>query len=113
MSQSHEVPADQVHYLSRPHFAASAYPGIPAQSSVPVSYTLVPPAQLRRSAYEKPLFPFFRREDPHEFAMLNMALENLLPPEEHEQYKYHILLDHLKLDSARHLALAYVHQPQP
>lgn len=45
--------------------------------------------------------------------MLNMALENLLPPKENEQYKYHILLDHLKLDSARHLALAYSHHPQP
>ncbi|KAK0139052.1 hypothetical protein N1851_024407 [Merluccius polli] len=115
VSQSHEVPADQGHYPSRPHFAASAYPGIPgpAQSSVPVSYILVPPAQLRRSAYEKPSFLFFTREDPHEFVMLNMALENLLPSVEHEQYKYHILLDHLKLDSAHHLALAYAHHPQP
>lgn len=45
--------------------------------------------------------------------MLNMTLKNLLPPEENEQYKYHILLDHLKLDSARHLTLSYAHHPQP
>lgn len=45
--------------------------------------------------------------------MLKMALTNLLPPYETETYKYHILLDHLKLPSARYIALAYAHDPQP
>lgn len=67
----------------------------------------------RLSAIERPSFPYFRSNDPREFAMLNMALTNLLPAEETEQYKYHILLDHLKLDAARHLALAYSHDSQP
>lgn len=45
--------------------------------------------------------------------MLNMALGSLLPPDETDQYKFHILLDHLKLDSARSLALAYSNHPLP
>lgn len=45
--------------------------------------------------------------------MLKMALSNLLPPEEPEMYKYHILLDHLHLNSARHIALSYAHDPRP
>lgn len=39
--------------------------------------------------------------------LLRMALINLLPPDESEHYKYHLLLDHLKMDTAQHLALAY------
>ncbi|KAK0132488.1 Gag-Pro-Pol polyprotein [Merluccius polli] len=42
-----------------------------------------------------------------------MALSNLLDPGESEQYKYHLLLDHLKVDQARRLALAYVHAQDP
>lgn len=45
--------------------------------------------------------------------MLKMALLNLVPSDESEQFKYHLLLDHLKLDIARHLALAYAHHPLP
>lgn len=45
--------------------------------------------------------------------MLKVALPNLLDPRESEQYKYHILLDHLKVDQARRLALAYVNAPDP
>lgn len=42
-----------------------------------------------------------------------MILTNLLPYDESEQFKYHVLLDHLKLDKAYHLALAYPHYPLP
>lgn len=45
--------------------------------------------------------------------MLNMSLSNLLDPREPEQYKCHILLDHLKVDQARRLELAYVYAPDP
>lgn len=66
-----------------------------------------------KSRVEGPTFPSFINEDPHEYAMLKMALRNLLPPWETEIYKYHVLLDHLKLPSAKHIALAYSHDPQP
>lgn len=67
----------------------------------------------RSARIERLSFPYLKSDDPHEFAMLNMALKNLLPSEETEQYKYHILLDHLKLEAARLLALAYAHHSQP
>lgn len=76
-----------------------------------------PPQQSLRShrAYPiaAPSFPYFTHEDPRQFAMLKMALTNLLPHDESEQFKYHVLLDHLKLDTACHLALAYAHHPFP
>lgn len=42
--------------------------------------------------HEGPSFPYFEHDDPHEIAMLKMALHNLLSPEEPEQLKYHILI---------------------
>ena len=45
--------------------------------------------------------------------MLKMALTNLIDPDESEHYKYHLLLDHLKVDAARRLALAYSNAPNP
>lgn len=42
-----------------------------------------------------------------------MALENLLSPDETEQYKFHILLDPLKLESACNFVLAYSNHPLP
>lgn len=42
-----------------------------------------------------------------------MALTNLMSDDESEHFKYHVLLDHLKLDTACHLALAYAHHPFP
>ncbi|KAI9534574.1 hypothetical protein NQZ68_012807 [Dissostichus eleginoides] len=44
--------------------------------------------------------------------MLKMALTNLLPAWETKLYKCH-MLDHRKVPSARHIALAYAHDPQP
>lgn len=44
--------------------------------------------------------------------MLIMALSSLLDPHETEQYKYRVLLDHLKVDLAKRLVLAYLHTPQ-
>ncbi|XP_035994620.1 uncharacterized protein LOC118563638 [Fundulus heteroclitus] len=42
-----------------------------------------------------------------------MALENLLPPNTTELFKYQILVDHLKLDEARLIADAYLNSPRP
>lgn len=61
------------------------------------------------SLIEAPSFPNFIHDDPPEFAMLKMVLFNLVSQEATEQYKYHILLDHPKLESTRCLARAYAH----
>ena len=42
-----------------------------------------------------------------------MALENLLPPDATELFRYQVLLDHLKLDKARLVADAYLNSPTP
>ncbi len=82
----------------------------PVSAAYVQSSVTVGPSRL--GLIERPSFPCFKSNDSQEFAMLNMALKNLVSSEETEQYKYHIL-DHLKLDAARHLALAYAHDPQP
>ena len=42
-----------------------------------------------------------------------MALENLLPPDATELFRYQVLLDHLKLDEARLVADACLNSPTP
>lgn len=61
----------------------------------------------------KPTIPKFIHPDPTEFARLRMALENLLPPNATELFKYQILVDHLKFDEARLIADAYLNSPKP
>lgn len=49
------------------------------------------------------------------FALLKLALDNPNSHHTHisEQYKYQVLLSHLKFASAQQLAKAYMHHPQP
>ncbi|XDV33330.1 hypothetical protein PO909_003765 [Leuciscus waleckii] len=60
-----------------------------------------------------PTIPKFSRPDPSEFARLRIALENLLPPDGTELFKYQILVDHLKLDEAKLIADAFLNSPTP
>ncbi|KAK3530935.1 hypothetical protein QTP70_006508 [Hemibagrus guttatus] len=60
-----------------------------------------------------PTIPKFSHPDPGEFARLRIALENLLPPDWTELFKYQILVDHLKLEEARMIADAYLNSPTP
>ncbi|XP_025760072.1 uncharacterized protein LOC112844660 [Oreochromis niloticus] len=62
---------------------------------------------------EGPSFPDLSREDEMQYRMLRMALTNLLDPHETEHFKYHVLLDHLKVDQAKRLALAFSYAPDP
>lgn len=63
----------------------------------------------------KPVIPCFESDKESDFALLKMALDNLLNNHLHlnEQYKYQVLLGHLKLPSALKLAKAYMHNPRP
>lgn len=61
----------------------------------------------------RPSIPKLTRRDPGEFARLKMALENLLPPESTELFKYQVLLDHLHLEEAKLIADAYLHSSTP
>ncbi|XP_042068926.1 actin cytoskeleton-regulatory complex protein PAN1-like [Haplochromis burtoni] len=61
----------------------------------------------------KPMIPSFESGRESDFALLKMALDNLLNSHPHlnEQYKYQVLLGHLRLPSAIQLAKAYMHDP--
>ncbi|XP_034559382.1 uncharacterized protein LOC117827042 isoform X1 [Notolabrus celidotus] len=108
----------------QPHFSVLQPPSVSyaLQPSGPppnpdFSLPVVPVQQIPNprfpSRIEGPSFPYFTHSDPHEFVMLKMAFSNLLPADEPELYKYHILLDHLRLPSARYIALSYAHDRQP
>ncbi|KAI3375532.1 hypothetical protein L3Q82_003856 [Scortum barcoo] len=49
----------------------------------------------------RPSIRNFSRRDPSEFARLKLSLENLLPPEATELFKYQVLVDHLQLEEAQ------------
>lgn len=61
------------------------------------------------------MLPVFESGRESDFALLKMALDSLLNNHSHlsEQYKYQVLLSHLKLPSALQLAKAYMHHPSP
>nr|XP_055027021.1 uncharacterized protein LOC129416681 [Misgurnus anguillicaudatus] len=60
-----------------------------------------------------PTIPNFCREDPREFARLKIALENVLPAEATERFKFQILVDHLKHENALLIADSYVNSRYP
>ncbi|XP_049324234.1 uncharacterized protein LOC125784529 [Astyanax mexicanus] len=96
-----QLPTAPVHSFYAPQ---AHYTNSPSQTPVTSHYS---------SRIVTPSFPDFRSDDPYEFIMLKMALDNLVPPYESEMFKYHVLLDHLLLPSARYIALSYAHDPQP
>jgi len=69
------------------------------------------------SAYgiPRPSLPVFKSGRESEYALLKMALENLLDIHPHltEQYKYQILLDHLQHPGANKLARSSMHDVRP
>jgi len=75
----------------------------------------MPPVCLRERTYRGPIptIPDFTKKDPSEFTRLKIALENLLPPDATELFRYQILLDHLKFEEARLVANAYLNSPTP
>ncbi|KAJ8290933.1 hypothetical protein GJAV_G00019370 [Gymnothorax javanicus] len=84
----------------------------PSQSVVPLSFGLP-----HRSGYGvlEPRIPDFTTDSEKAFANLKLALDNLLEPhlELTEKYKYHVLLEHLKLPEAQMIAQSYRHHPHP
>ncbi|KAG5263884.1 hypothetical protein AALO_G00269700 [Alosa alosa] len=65
------------------------------------------------SAYRGPraTIPNFSHRDPGEFTHLKIALENLLPVDSTEMFKYQVY--HLKLEEAKLIADAYIHSQTP
>lgn len=94
---------------------------VQADSSVPFPpavYSPHPsPELLFASAYgiPRPTLPVFETGAESDFALFKLALDNLLSNHNHisEQYKYHVLLSHLKLSGAHQLAKSFMYHPQP
>jgi len=63
----------------------------------------------------RPSLPMFESGRESDFALLKLALDNILGSNLHlsEQYKYQVLIGHIKLPSALQLAKAYMHDPAP
>ncbi len=74
-----------------------------------------PPPPTRESTYRGPipLIPDFTAEDPRQFARLRISLDNLLPLDATEQFKYQILLEHLKCEEALLIADSYSNSRYP
>lgn len=108
---SHGHPGDVGYPYPQPQALAYLQPQSAGPSPALTQLAVAP--WVTSSHIEAPSFPYSVHDDPLEFTMLKMALFNLFPQEAHEQYKYHILLNHLKLETARQLALAYAHSPHP
>lgn len=69
-----------------------------------------PPMQYRGPT---PTIPDFGRDDPREFSRLKLALNNVLPEDASESFKFQILMDHLKLEDALLVADSYSHSRTP
>lgn len=61
----------------------------------------------------QPSLPKFTKEDPREFARLKIALENILPEDATERFKYQVLIDHLKFEEALLIADSYSNSRYP
>ncbi|XP_046728312.1 uncharacterized protein LOC124400481 [Silurus meridionalis] len=60
-----------------------------------------------------PTIPDFTSPDPREFTHLKFALNNILPPDATELFKYQILLGHLKFTEACLIADSFLNSSQP
>lgn len=74
---------------------------------------LQPRRQERSYRGPKPSIPDFSCDDPREFARLRISLENILPPDATERFKYQILMDHLKFEEALLIADSYSNSLYP
>ncbi|NP_001410306.1 uncharacterized LOC100150025 [Danio rerio] len=61
----------------------------------------------------KPTIPSLTAADPRQFSRLRMALENILPADASERFKYQILTDHLELEEALLVADSYCNSVRP
>ncbi|XP_067283159.1 uncharacterized protein [Pseudorasbora parva] len=60
-----------------------------------------------------PTIPDFTKGDPREFARLKISLDNLLPEDATERFKYQVLLEHLKFEDALLIADSYINSCKP
>lgn len=52
-------------------------------------------------------------KDPSEFTRLKIALDNILPSDATELFKYQVIMDYLKIEEARLVADSFLNSPFP
>ncbi|KAK7912857.1 hypothetical protein WMY93_013068 [Mugilogobius chulae] len=96
---------------------AMAPPLMAPPSVVPPATALAYTAPYEPPLYgaPKPTIPDFSTDSERDFANLKLALDNLLNPyvQLSEKYKFHVLLEHLKLPEAQMIAQSCRHHPEP
>ena len=70
-------------------------------------------SHLRTYKGPTPTIPDFSHPNPREFARMKIALENLLPDDTNERFKFQILMDHLKVEEALLVADSYCNSKYP
>ncbi|XP_026105544.1 uncharacterized protein LOC113077350 [Carassius auratus] len=124
-SSPRERPSFTAHYSDSAQFR---YPNTSPYSQPPqLPESVVPSQERRRSAHAEyssdhvlpsstqekiyrgpaPTIPCLTSSDPREFSRLRIALENILPEDATERFKFQILTDHLKLEEALLVADSY------
>ncbi|XP_070410955.1 uncharacterized protein [Nothobranchius furzeri] len=103
------------------HHSPPSIPPLPQETAPPPGSIAAPSTDLMElliaTSYglPKPALPYFTSGREADFALLKMALDNLLSSHAHltEPFKYQVLLQHLKLPSAHKLAQAFMYDPKP
>ncbi|KAE8291493.1 hypothetical protein D5F01_LYC11101 [Larimichthys crocea] len=90
--------------LSEPHYHSVQSVAPPQR---PTSSVLLPSSNERTYRGPAPSIPKFTRGDPREFSRLKLALDNILPADATEMFKYQVLCDHLKFEEALLIADSY------
>ncbi|KAL0147386.1 hypothetical protein M9458_057313 [Cirrhinus mrigala] len=96
-----------------PPYRESQDPARRAQRSYRSLTPSPPPEQELMYRGPTPTIPDFIHPNPREFSRLKIALENILPVNATERFKFQILMDHLKLEEALLIADSYCHSQQP
>ena len=108
--------SDEGPYRPVPHRVThrALRPASPPQSSVhSLSRSASPPRRETTYRGPKPSIPQFTSDDPRQFARLKLALENLLPEDATERFKYQVLVDHLRFEEALLIADSYCNSHRP
>nr|XP_054592272.1 uncharacterized protein LOC129157132 [Nothobranchius furzeri] len=103
------------------HHSPPSIPPLPQETAPPPGSIAAPSTGLMElliaTSYglPKPALPYFTSGREADFALLKMALDNLLSSHAHltKPFKYQVLLQHLKLPSAHKLAQAFMYDPKP
>ncbi|KAK7918811.1 hypothetical protein WMY93_010095 [Mugilogobius chulae] len=97
-------------------YAAPVIPDVAPAPSMPLwSYPGLETLIASSYGIPKPALPIFESGRESDFALLKMALDNLMNSHPHlsEHYKYQVLLSQLKLPSALQLAKSYMYDSRP